>query len=166
MRIVTILPTELLASLTDALGEAHSVHNATDSIELHQLICSVDTDLMILDPTVRDGQFADAIETTVSSFRSRPIIVYTTVSARAMALVLRLAPLGLQHMVLYGIDDEPRAFLELIERVPAYPVIDLMLCELSSSLTLLPIAAQRAVGCFSSRHRARERVLISRNWLA
>jgi AraC-like DNA-binding protein len=156
MRVIALLPTELLGQLTSVLGDAHSVHAAFDPVDLHQSICTIDADLLIFDPMVCDGQYADAIEATLYRFPWLPIIVYTTVSARSMALVLRLAPYGLRHMVLYGIDDETLPFLELVERVPAYPVIDLILCELNNSLISLPLALRRAVELlFKSPLRAR-----------
>ena len=145
MRIVTLLPQAHLASLADVIGELHDVHSATDPLALLSLLRCVDADLFVFDPAINDGAFSDAIEAIVVAFRQLPFIVYTTVSARSMALVLRLAPVGLRHMVLVGIDDEPCAFRELIERVPSFPLIDLMLAELSGSLSLLPSAAQRGV---------------------
>src|SRR3982074_1563393 len=62
-----------------------------------------------------------------------------------MRLVVRLARLGVQHVVLNRFDDEPRRFLELIERVPAHPVAELMLRELAEPLRLMPVVRARAV---------------------
>ena len=56
---------------------------------------------------------------------SLPVIVYTTLAPASMRHVMRLARLGVQHVVLNRFDDEPRRFLELIERVPAHPVAEL-----------------------------------------
>jgi AraC-like DNA-binding protein len=156
MNIVALLPSELLAQLIDAVGDAHSLHAATDPVELNQLTASVDADLVIIDPTICVGRFADAIIEIVFGLQDVPVVVYTIVSALAMALVLRLAPVGVRHLVLYGIDDEPHAFLALIERVPAYPIIDLMLRELNDALSTLPSRVNRAVELlFKSPSRAR-----------
>lgn len=145
MHVVALLPSDLLAQFIDAVGDVHTVHAATDPIELHQLASSIDADVVIIDPTICHGRFADAIVETVSGLKDLPIVVYTTVSAKAMALVLRLAPLGVRHLVLFDVDDERHSFLELIERVPAYPVIDSMLHELNGALSVLPARVIRAV---------------------
>ena len=156
MQVITLLPPKLLAHVVEVLAGAHSVHSATNPIELHRIICSQDAGLLILDPALHDGEFAGAIEATVAQFQSLPVLVYTTVSARAMGLTLRLAHVGVRHLVLHEIDDDPRRFLEVIERVPAYPVIDVMLHELDGPLSLLPPRVTRAMELlFQSPSRAR-----------
>ena len=73
------------------------------------------------------------------------MLIYTTVSAGSMAAVLRLANRGVRHMVLFAVDDDPWFFRELVERIPAYPVVDLMMDELRVSLALLPQRVTRAI---------------------
>lgn len=156
MQIITLLPPRLLAHVVEVLAGAHSVHPATNPIELHRLICCQDAGLLILDPSLRDGEFAVAIEATVAQFQTLPVLVYTTVSARAMGLTMRLAHVGVRHLVLHDIDDDPRLFLEVIERIPAYPIIDVMLRELDGPLSLLPPRITRAIELlFQSPSRAR-----------
>lgn len=156
MRIVTLLPPELLTHLSDVVGNAHSVDAATDAAELHSLLRSLDAGLLVIDPTVRDGLFAGEIESTVAEFQLIPTVIYTAVSARAMGLVLRLARLGVQNLVLAGVDDEPHVFLALIERLPAYPVIDLMLRALREPMSSLPRSVVCAIELtFKSPSRAR-----------
>jgi AraC-like DNA-binding protein len=104
-----------------------------------------DADLLIVDPSVRGGELTEAIEEIIAQHRSLPVIVYTTLAPTAMRAVVRLARLGVQHVVLNRFDDEPRRFLELIERVPAHPVAELMLRELADSLRLMPVVLARAV---------------------
>jgi len=88
---------------------------------------------------------SDAIEETIARHPALPVVVYTTLAPSAMRLVVRLARLGVQHVVLNRFDDEPRRFLELIERVPAHPLADLMLVEISDLLRSLPIVVARAI---------------------
>lgn len=156
MQVVTFLPPVHQSRVVEVLAGAHSVHPSANPIELHRILGSQDAGLLILDPALRDGEFADAIEATVAQFESLPILLYTTVSARAMGLTLRLAHLGVRDLVLRDIDDDPQHFLEVIERIPANPVIDLMLRELDESLSLLPPRLTRAIELlFQSPSRAR-----------
>ena len=104
-----------------------------------------DADVLIVDPSLRVGLLAEAIEEIMARHPSLPVIVYTTLAPAAMRVVVRLARLGVQHVVLNRFDDEPRRFLELIERVPAHPVAELMLQELAESLRLMPVVLARAV---------------------
>lgn len=156
MQIVALLPIEHLTQLMVTLGDIHVVHAASEPVALHQLLCTVDADLMMLDPMTGKGEFGDAVEEIVGVFRDVPLVVYTTVSAASMACVLRLAPLGLRHLVLYGIDDDPRALMELIERIPSSPLAEAMLTALRDPLALLPMTARRAVAVlFHSPSRVR-----------
>jgi AraC-like DNA-binding protein len=104
-----------------------------------------DADLLVVDPAVRDGQLAEAIEDIIARHPSLPVVVYTSLAPTAMRLVVRLARLGVQHVVLNRFDDEPRRFLELIERVPAHPLAELMLHELATPLQALPVVLARAI---------------------
>jgi AraC-like DNA-binding protein len=72
-------------------------------------------------------------------------VVYTTLAPSAMRLVVRLGRVGVQHVVLNRFDDEPRRFLELIERVPAQPLAELMLQALAETLRTMPIVVARAI---------------------
>jgi AraC-like DNA-binding protein len=104
-----------------------------------------DADLLIVDPAMHEGLLAEAIEEIVARHSSLPVVVYTTLLPASMRQVMRLARLGVQHVVLNRFDDEPRRFLELIERVPAHPVAELMLRELAESLRAMPVVLARAV---------------------
>ncbi|MDB4880208.1 MAG: hypothetical protein JWL60_1654 [Gemmatimonadetes bacterium] len=145
MHVVALLPRSLLAHLRTVLGETHSLATATDAAELHSLLRSGEVDLLIVDPAMRDGVLAEAIEETIARHPALPVVVYTTLAPAAMRLVVRLGRLGVQHIVLNRFDDEPRRFLELIERVPAQPLAELMLAELTETLRSLPIVVARAI---------------------
>ncbi|HEY2066867.1 MAG TPA: helix-turn-helix domain-containing protein [Gemmatimonadaceae bacterium] len=145
MHVVALLPRNLLSHLRLVLGDRHSLSTATDAAELDSMLREGDADLLVVDPTTRDGRSADAIEEIVARQRALAVIVYTTLAPTSMRLVVRLARLGVQHVVLNRFDDEPRRFLELIERVPAYPVAELMLQDLAPQLAALPIVLARAI---------------------
>ena len=145
MHVVAYLPRILLAHIRIVLGDTHSLVIATDPAELHALLGVGDADLLILDPSLHDGRAAEEIETIIERHAPLAVVVYTTLTPASMRHVLRLARLGVQHVVLNRFDDEPGRFLELIERVPAHPVAELMLRELEGSLRSMPVVLARAV---------------------
>jgi AraC-like DNA-binding protein len=145
LHVVACLPRHLLAHLRIVVGDTHSLAAATDPAELHSMLRVGDADLLIIDPAMRDGGQAEAIEDIIARHASLPVVVYTTLTPMSMRHVMRLARLGVQHVVLNRFDDEPRRFLDLIERVPAHPVAELMLRELAEPLRLMPVVLARAV---------------------
>lgn len=127
------------------LGDQHSLDAAADAAELSALLRSGDADLLVVDPAMRDASHADALEVLIVRNPAVPVVVYTTLAPTAMRLVVRLARVGVQHVVLNRFDDEPRRFLALIERVPTQPLAELMLQELAEPLRSLPIVVARAI---------------------
>ena len=109
------------------------------------MLGSEDADLLVLDPAAREGTFADSLEALVTRHPTLPVIVYTTLTPHAMRLVVRLARVGVQHVVLNRFDDEPRRFLDLIERVPAHPMSELLLEQLAEPMRQLPVVLARAI---------------------
>lgn len=109
------------------------------------MLSSEDADLLVLDPAARDGAIVDSLEGIITRHPSLPVVVYTTLSPQAMRLVVRLARVGVQHVVLNRFDDEPRRFLDLIERVPAHPLAELLLEEIAEPLRRLPVVLFRAI---------------------
>jgi len=126
------------------LGDTHSLDAATDAAELRSLLRSADADLLVVDPAMHDGQWEGAVEEVIGLYPALSVIVYTTLSPAAMRQVVRLARV-IQHVVLNRFDDEPRRFLELIERAPARPLAELMLRELAVPLGTLPVVVARAI---------------------
>lgn len=145
MHVVALLPRNLLAHLRIVLGDAHSLDTAIEPAELHLLMQSGVADLLIVDPAIRDGQHGDALVEIVAQHPTVPVVIYTVLAPTAMRMVIRLARLNVQHVVLNRFDDEPRRFLDLIERVPAHPMAELMLQELAGSLRTLPVVVARVV---------------------
>lgn len=143
--VVALLPRNLLSQLRIVLGDFHSLGVATSGAELHSLARSGDADLLIVDPSMGQGASIEAIEEVAAAYPALPVIVYTTLTPAAMRHVVRLTRSGVQQVVLNRFDDEPRRFLELIERVPAYPLAEMMLQELAAPLRELPVVLVRAI---------------------
>ena len=109
------------------------------------MLAAEDPDLLVLDPAARDGAMVESLEALIGRHPGLPVIVYTTLSPQAMRLVVRLARMGVQHVVLNRFDDEPRRFLDLIERVPAHPLSELLLEQLAEPMRQLPVVLARAI---------------------
>jgi AraC-like DNA-binding protein len=127
------------------LGEQHALTSAEDAAALHSLLRSSDAEVLIIDPSMQDGVWERSLEEIVATYPQLPAIVYTMLTPAAMRIVVRLARVGLQHVVLNRFDDEPSRFLELIERAPAHPLAEAMLQELAVPLGVLPVAVSRAI---------------------
>lgn len=145
MHVVALLPRNLLHHLRIVLGEAHSLTTAADVTELHSLLRSSDIDVLVVDPAMNDGTWMSELEEIVTGYPHLPAIVYTTLTPAGMRQVVRLAHVGLQHVVLNRFDDEPSRFLDLIERAPANPLASAMLDELAVPLQALPVIVARAI---------------------
>lgn len=145
LHVVALLPRNLLAHLRIVLGSTHTLDTAADPAELDTLLRAESADLVIVDPAIRDGQFADAIEEIIARHPALPVVVYTVLAPVAMRLIVRLVRVGVQQVVLNRFDDEPKRFLDLIERVPAHPMAELMLEELAASLRALPVVVSRTI---------------------
>ncbi|MEO6525998.1 MAG: AraC family transcriptional regulator [Gemmatimonadaceae bacterium] len=145
MHVVALLPRNLLSHLRIVLGDLHSLDTATDSAELHSLLRSLDVDVLIADPAVHEGKWARVLEEVIRTYPGMPVVLYTTLTPSAMRQVVHLARFGIQHVVLNRFDDEPRRFLDLIERAPAHPLAEQMLRELAAPLAALPVAVVRAI---------------------
>jgi AraC-like DNA-binding protein len=145
LHVVAFLPRHLLGHLRTVLGNAHSLSAATDAAELYTMLAAEDPDLLVLDPAARDGAMVESIEALIGRHPGLPVIVYTTLTPQAMRLVVRLARVGVQHVVLNRFDDEPRRFLDLIERVPAHPLSELLLEQLAEPMRQLPVVLARAI---------------------
>ena len=145
MHVVAFLSRHLLSHLRIVLGELHTLGVASETAELDSMLRVDDPDLLVVDPMAREGQLADELEEIIARHPSLPVVVYTTLTPHAMRLVVQFARVGVEHVVLNRFDDEPRRFLDLIERVPAHPMAELLLQELAEPLRQLPVVLARAI---------------------
>ena len=145
MHVVALLPRNLLSHLRIVLGEQHSLDTPGNVAELYALLRSSDVDVLIVDPMMADRNSEGVLDEIVAAYPHVATIAYTTLTPAAMRHVVRLARVGLQHVVLNRFDDEPRRFLDLIDRVPAHPLAESMLQELAVPLRTLPVIVIRAI---------------------
>lgn len=145
MHVVALLPRNLLSHLRIVLGEHHSLSTAENAAELYSMLRSSDVDVMIIDPATYEWESDGVLEEIVAAHPQVPAVAYTALTPGAMRQVIRLARVGLQHVVLNRFDDEPSRFLELIERAPAHPLAEAMLQELAVPLRALPVIVTRSI---------------------
>ena len=127
------------------LGEHHSLSTAENAAELYSMLRSSDVDVMVIDPATYEWESDGVLEEIVAAHPQVPAVAYTALTPGAMRQVIRLARVGLQHVVLNRFDDEPSRFLELIERAPAHPLAEAMLQELAVPLRALPVIVTRSI---------------------
>jgi AraC-like DNA-binding protein len=112
-------------------------------------------DLAVADPSVIAPDSVGTLERLRGEFPTLPVVIYTTLHAETLRAVVRLARSGVEHVVLYRFDDEPRQFKRLLEGVPGHALGERMLHLLAEPLGRLPVAVARAV---ESMFRSPERI--------
>lgn len=145
MHIVAYLSPEVLDRFRASISDVHAVSVAGDAAELHRLLQTTDVEALVVDPAYRHGLYADAVETALARHPQLSVVAYMTLTPVAVRLLLRLARLGVQHVILRGVDDDRQSMLELMNKIPDSRVSALMLRQLESSLEVLPCAVQRAI---------------------
>lgn len=151
LEVLVYLPAPLLSHLRVVLsGNRTFALNPTERWDSFVDALNRGTaDVVIVDPCAdglaRPVPLAALLETRLTL----PVIIYTPVSPisfQAIAELARHSPHhGVHHVVLHRYDDDPRRFLELLERQPGTSLSAALLEELAPVLASLPPALSRAV---------------------
>jgi AraC-like DNA-binding protein len=81
------------------------------------------------------------------------VVVYAVLAPEMLKGTVELARSGVQHVVLRGFDDEPRRLRELLERLPARQLDEIVLERLRPHLEAAPALLRRAITkMFESPH--------------
>ena len=147
MDVVAFLPPLLLSNLRVVLGTRHPLTVVGSWGELHRAVQHnrASGGVVVADPQADGVDGVAALEDVRRHLPSFPIVVYTQLAPASMQSVVRLARIGIEHVVLSRFDDEPGQFLMLLEGIPLHALSDRMLHELNSSLAMLPAAVVRAI---------------------
>ncbi len=151
LEVLAYLPTPLLSHLRVVLsGNGSFVLNPTERWERFVDALNRGTaDIVIVDPCADGVARSAPLAALLESRLTLPVVVYTPVSPvnfQAIAELARHSPHhGVHHVVLHRYDDEPRRFLELLERQPGTSLSAALLEELSPVLASLPSALSRGV---------------------
>jgi AraC-like DNA-binding protein len=135
----------LLAHLRFVVARDYEIIPTDSWDELLALVRAHAIDVAIVDPRA-DGTLAvTKVSEIFRCFPTLPVVVYTTLRPDTMRATVELAKRGLQHVVLYKFDDDPRRFRELLERQPAYAMSEVVLARLAEPLAELPPSLARAI---------------------
>lgn len=145
MDVVALLPRHLLAQLSLALGPDHNLIQAADWIDLRAKVQSRIFDVVVADLAFDDTVRVETLQEIRELYPSLPIVLYTALTASTMLGVVRLARSGIEHVVFNRFDDDPKRFLELLERVPGHALGERMLCALGEPISRLPVMVGRAM---------------------
>lgn len=106
-------------------------------------------DVVVVDPCADGVRRAAPLAMLLESRLTLPVVVYTPVSPVSFQAIAELARHSahhaVHHVVLHRYDDEPRRFLDLLERQPGTSLAAALLEELASRLSMLPPSLARGV---------------------
>ncbi|MDA1082296.1 MAG: AraC family transcriptional regulator [Gemmatimonadetes bacterium] len=151
MLVAACVQPQKLARLRGAAGSAHAVHAALDWAHADSIIRRQPVDVLVVDPQF-DGSATprtDRIRAARHRYRSLPMVVYSTLSANTMRSLVELGTEGLGQIVLYGLDDDPQHFRQVLELQPGILLSEQLVSAIRRPLnhTPAPVAAavERAV---------------------
>ncbi len=145
MEVVALLPPPLLSHLRVVLGTVHGVTQVSDWASLSDALRRQSLDVAVLDPQSAGGVQLAELLSLLEQHPSLPIVLYTYLSPGMLGAVAELARHGVRDVVLHRFDDEPRRFLDLLERQPGFALGEMLLEPLAQPLSRLPSALARAV---------------------
>jgi AraC-like DNA-binding protein len=145
VEVVALLPPPLLSHLRIVLGTTHSVVAVADWTHLSDAVRRYPLDVAVLDPQSAARVQLPELLSLIEQHPSLPIVLYTYLSPGLMGAVAELARHGVREVVLHRFDDEPRRFLELLERQPGFALGEMLLEPLTEPLSRLPSALARAI---------------------
>jgi AraC-like DNA-binding protein len=143
--VVAFLPPRLLSHLRVVLRSGHTLTPVASWSELGVVVQHQRADVIVADPGASSELGTDALEDIRRRFASLPVVLYIQLAPNTVQAVMRLAKVGVQHVVLSRFDDEPVRFLELLEGLPARGLSERMLESLSGALSSLPAPVVRGI---------------------
>ena len=136
-----------LARLRGAMGDHHRLHVALDWDHAGSIIRRQPVDVLVVDP-----HFGSATESQTGhiralrdSFRSVPFVVYSVLAAQTLRPLIELGQNGMEQLILFGIDDDPRQLRRVLERQPGVALAERLVASLQPRLRTLPADVARAI---------------------
>ncbi len=136
-----------LARLRGAIGDAHRLHVALDWSHADSIIRRQPVDVLVVDPHFGSTTTPATapIRELRAEFRSVPFVVYSVLAAQTLQPLIELGREGMEHLVLYGVDDDPRQLRKVLERQPGVGLAAKLLALLAPRLRTLPAEVGRAI---------------------
>ena len=145
VEVLARLPSNLSSHLRVALENEHVLTVVDDWDTLSRTVRSRAIDVVIIDPRIDGAIEIEALKQLIGRYPTLPVVVYTLLSPELLRATVELANLGVRHLILRGFDDEPRRLRELLERVPAQQLSDIVLQGLAPRLQAAPPMLRRAI---------------------
>lgn len=135
-----------LSRLRGAVGETHRLHVALDWDHADSIIRRQPVDVLVVDPQFGSPEpRTDRIRSLRSRYRSVPFVVYSTLGAHTLKPLIELGRDGMEQLVLYGVDDDPRQLRRMLERQPGVALASKLIGRLRPRLRALPEDVSRAI---------------------
>lgn len=140
MHVAACVQPAKLSRLQGAAGSTHSVHPALDWAHADAIIRRHPVDVLVVDPQFDSNTEArsDRIRAVRQRYRSLPMIVYSTLAAQTLRPLVELGIDGMEQLVLYGLDDDPRQLQQVLERQPGIALSAHLLEKLKRPLSRVP----------------------------
>jgi AraC-like DNA-binding protein len=145
VEVAARLPLSLLFHLRTVLESEHSLTVVDGWDELIEVVRSRPIDVVIADPRA-DGTIRTLeLRALLGRYPTLPMVLYTSLSPESLKATVELAQCGAHHVVLRGFDDEPTRFRELLGRLPAFRLGEIVLRGLEMYLANGPPLLKRAI---------------------
>jgi AraC-like DNA-binding protein len=116
------------------------VHVALDWAHADSIIRRQPVDVLVVDPQF--GTFTEArsdrIRAVRQRYRSLPMIVYSNLAAQTLRPLVELGREGVEQVVLFGLDDDPKHLRQMLERQPGLVLSERLLGNLQRPLSRVP----------------------------
>lgn len=147
MHVAACVQPNKLVRLQGAAGDRHRVHAALDWAHADAIIRRQPVDVLVVDPQfdAPNEPVADNIRAVRNRYRSLPMIVYSVLAAQTLLPLIELGREGMEQLVLYGLDDDPRHLRQMLERQPGILLSRLLLDRLHRPLSRIPTGASNAI---------------------
>lgn len=146
MIVAACVEPQKLSRLRGAVGEAHRLHVALDWQHADSIIRRQPIDVMVVDPQFGSSEpRTDGILALRGQYRSVPFVVYSILAAQTLRPLIELGRDGMEQVVLFGVDDDPRHLRRVLERQPGVALASKLLSRMRSRFRSLPAAVTRAV---------------------
>jgi transcriptional regulator GlxA family with amidase domain len=146
MIVAACVETSKLARLRGAMGESHRLHVALDWEHADSIIRRQPIDVLVVDPQFGSGPpSTESIRALRQQYRSVPFVVYSTLGAHTLRPLIELGQDGMEQLVLFGVDDDPRQLRRVLELQPGVALASKLIGRLRPRLRALPADVSRAI---------------------
>ena len=146
MIVAACVEPQKLIRLRGAVGEADRLHVALDWEHADSIIRRQPVDVLVVDPHFGSAEpKTEGIRALREQYRSVPFVVYSVLAAQTLRPLIELGQDGMEQLVLYGVDDDPRHLRRVLERQPGVALAQNLVSRLRPRFRELPADVTRAI---------------------